>query len=375
MSPLDGLIPGIVDAHLQQWNPRRTPWSANRLSRVYRYAPRLADRVFPFVVPKADRDYVLTPRTVARSYEPGRYIVDIAAVPPVAGVPIDTVVLVGAYWRTSGVADLATAEADGYALEEVRYALNLPFGTDNAPRLGAIVVHGNPRSEGFGDRLDRQRDLTNLVRGVRINATRHPDPRIRQGIDVDNVLTSADFLRGMEAVADRDLVAEVFLYSHQLYDVITLAREFPDTTIVVEHLGGPVGLFGPVGARTGATAAARADILRLWRERIVSLAARPNVMIKLSGLALPVLGYGRERSGNIGCRSTLAQMIGPLVEHVIAYFGASRVMFGSNYPVDKPNASIDMIVGALIDVASPWGDNVLRALFRENAVRTYRIDA
>lgn len=368
------MIPGIVDAHLQQWNPRRTPWSANRLSRAYRFAPRVADRVFPLVVGKADRDYVLTPRTVARSYEPGRYAADIAGVPAVAGVPIDTVVLVGAYWRRSGVTDVGDAEADGFGLEEVRYALQLPFGVDGAPRLGALVVHGNPRSPGIGDRLDRQLALTDLIRGVRVNATRHPDSRVRQGSDADNVLSSAEFLRGMADVADRGLVAEVYVYAHQLGDVIALAGEYPEASIVVEHMGAPVGLFGPVGTRTGATAAARADLHQLWRERIVTLAAHRNVAIKLSGLAMPVLGYGRDRSGNIGSRATLAQMIGPLVEHVVSYFGAGRVMFGSNYPLDKPNASVDMIVGALIDVAAPWGDNVLRAMFRTNAERIYRID-
>ena len=128
-------------------------------------------------------------------------------------------------------------------------------------------------------------------------------------------------------------------YSHQLYDVVILAREFPDTTIVVDHMGIPVGAFGPVGARTGATAANRADILRLWRERITTLATYPNVVVKLSGLALPVLGYGKgplgqyRRSGDPGrdggsAGGTSGGQVRP-----------ERLLFGSNYPVDKPNAT------------------------------------
>ena len=126
--------------------------------------------------------------------------------------------------------------------------------------------------------------------------------------------------------------------------------------------------------RTGATAAARADILRLWRERMTTLAAHRNVVVKLSGLAMPVLGYGHERWGNIGGQSTLAEMVGPLVEHVIAHFGTERIMYGSNFPIDKPNARMDMQVGALADILSGWGPDTLRKVFRDNAMRVYRID-
>ena len=308
---LSGLVVGIVDAHLHQWNPRHTHWSAIRGSRFYRAAPNLGDRVFPLLVSPADREYVLNSTTVARRHEPAQYLSDAVPVHNVAGVPIDTVVCVESHWRsTTSISDDAP---EGLSSEdEVRYVTGLPFGVGGAPRLGAIVVHGDPRALGFGARL-------------------------------------------------------------QLYDAVTLAREYPETTFVLDHIGAPVGVFGPVGARTGATATARADTLRLWRERIVTLAATPNVVAKLSGLALPILGYGRARWGNIGSRATLTEMIGPLVTHVVDHFGPSRVMFGSNFPIDSPNASMDMIVGSLLDILDDRGDYLLQCLFRENALRVYRI--
>ncbi|MEE3852948.1 amidohydrolase family protein [Gordonia sp. LSe1-13] len=375
MSSLDGVVPAIVDAHLHQWNPRTTPWAANRLSRLYRFVPSFGDRVFPMVVSQADREYVLTPSTVARVYEPMQYLADTSPLFDGVGTRVDTVVHMESHWRGDEAAGRLDTPAGRSAVEETRYVTALPFGEDSLPRLGAIVAHADPRAERFGELLDEHAGLTDRLRGIRWITTRHPDPKIRNGADADGILASPAFLKGFADVAERRLVFDAFVYSHQLYDVVTLAREYPEVTIVVDHIGAPVGLFGPVGARTGATAGARADILRLWRERMFTLASCPNVMVKLSGLGLPVLGYGRERWGNVGSRATLTEMIGPLIDHAFANFGPDRLIFGSNFPIDKPNVSFDMIVGALTDLIAPrGGDYALANVFRENALRVYRID-
>lgn len=375
VTSLEGLVPGIVDAHLHQWNPRSTPWASTRLSKLYRFIPGIGDRIFPMVVPQSDREYVLTPNTVGRLYEPSQYRADAAAVPSIAGVPIDTVVHMESHWRAAGLSGAGSSVTRASAVDETRYVASLPFGVGQSPRLGAVVAHADPRVERFGELLDQHLAVSDRVRGVRWITTRHPDPRVRDGVDADGIMSSSAFLKGFEEVARRNLVFDAFVYSHQLYDVATLAREFPEVTIVVDHFGAPVGVFGPVGARTGQSASARADIVRLWRERMVTLAAYPNVKVKLSGLALPILGYGRERWGNIGSRGTLTEMIGPLVGHLMWHFGSDRLMFGTNFPIDKPNATIDMQVGALVDLLADRGDYVLRNVFRETAMRVYRIDA
>ena len=371
---LDGVVGGIVDAHLHQWNPRRTPWAATRRSRLYRLAPPIGDRLFSLVIGQGDREYVLNPATVARAYEPSHYLADAAAVRTIAGVEIESVVYVESHWR--GDPDAASPEDPGgrSSVEELRWVESLPFGVGRAPRLGAIVAHADPRAERFADLLDEHIRASPRFRGIRLITTRHPDPKVRSVADDDGVLASPEFLRGFAAVADRGLTFDVNVYSHQLYDVVTLAQEYPTTPLIVDHIGVPVGAFGPMGSRTGMTAAARADILSLWRERMSTLSAYPNVVIKLSGLALPVLGYGHQRAGNVGGRVVLTEMIGPLVEHLATRFGYERLMFGSNFPVDKPNSALDDVVGALIDILEPRGDHMLRGVFRDNAIRVYGIE-
>ncbi|WP_138917871.1 amidohydrolase family protein [Gordonia effusa] len=366
MQVLAGVIPGVVDAHAHFWNPARTPWAANRLSRAYRFMPRVvSDVVFAAAVPQADREFALTPRNVARVYEPEQYQTDVRPVPAAVGVPVESVVFVESHWRAGNHS----------GIDEARYVAGLPFGKRGAPELGAFVAHVDPRHHNVTAQLDLIGTVVPQLRGVRLMGARHSDPKVRDWIDDDAVLISPDFLDGFGRIAERDLVFETFVYSHQLYDVVSLAREYPDTRIVVDHLGVPVGIFGPVGSRTGATAAARADVLRLWRERTATLAQNRNVVMKLSGLAFPILGYGRMPSGNIGSQATLQEMITPLVDHLLLHFGAERLMFGSNFPIDKPNASLANIVAGLAEILEPHGDALLRSVFRENARRIYRIDS
>ncbi|GAB34376.1 putative amidohydrolase [Gordonia otitidis NBRC 100426] len=370
---LENVVPGIVDAHMLQWNPRQTPWRAKGLARVRRLTPRLGDRAFTLLVSQSDREYVLTPSVIARAYETEQYVKDISDVPAVAGARIDTVILADSHWRAYAGDIDAIPDVEDEELSETRYAISLPFGRNGAPRLGGLIVHGDPRSPNFATQLDAQLDITPLVRAVRVLAARHPDPRIRDSTPVEGLVASAAALRGYGEAVRRGLVLEVFVYSHQLYDVISLAREYPQATIVVDHIGAPVG----ASARAAAVFPVRAPIgpnMRLWRERVVSLAAQPNVVMKLSGLALPALGYGHDTRGNIGSRETLAQMIGPLVGHMVSHFGSERLVFGSNYPLDRPNATMGMLVGALADVLATWGDDLTRRVFRDNALRVYSID-
>ena len=362
---LGGELPGIVDAHLHQWNPRRKP-SSDVVSRGLHYVTDLGRQTVPRVIGRREPEFLLNPSALLRAYEPRDYLADGARVLPVTGARIDTVVC---------VESLSLSGRDTSPMAETAYLAALPFGAGGAPHVGAIVAAADPRDDDLGRQLDECAAASDLLRGVRWCAARHPDSGVRDFAAADNILPSAEFLNGFETIAGRRLVFEVMCYSHQLYDVVILAREFPDTTIVVDHIGIPVGAFGPVGARTGATAANRADILRLWRERITTLATYPNVVVKLSGLALPVLGYGKARWGNIGGRETLAEMVGPLVEHLAARFGPERLLFGSNYPVDKPNATLEDLVGALTDILDDRGSYWLRRIFADNARAVYRLGA
>jgi predicted TIM-barrel fold metal-dependent hydrolase len=134
----------------------------------------------------------------------------------------------------------------------------------------------------------------------------------------------------------------------QLHEAADLARAFPRTQIIVNHTGLPVDR-GEEG-------------LRAWRRALETLAAEPNVAIKISGLG------ARDRTWPAGSNRRV-------VRETIAVFGVARCMFASNFPVDGLCASYDTIVaGFQAFVADlPLADR--RALFHDNAVRYYRLDS
>ncbi|MGB3602579.1 amidohydrolase family protein [Gordonia sp. (in: high G+C Gram-positive bacteria)] len=372
MVTLEGILPGIVDAHVHYFHPTRSAWALQRFARLAqgpaRFAPAPVLRLAAKVGAVEDRRYRIDPSIMAKPYEPAQYTADTATLARVAGVGITNIVAVESHWRPAK----SPAELMESSLTEVAYLESLPDGAA-APSNGAIVAAADPRVEGFGAHLDRLVATAEHLRGIRFKWAHHPDPAIFDWRHQSDTVASRDFLRGFEQIARHNLAFVSFSYSHQLGYLDALAREFPETTIAIEHLGVPVGVFGPAGVETGMTASARAEILNLWRERMAMIALRPNVVVKVSGVGLSVLGYGMGTAGSIGSRAVLADMIGPLLVHVVEHFGPDRVIFGSDSPVDRPNSSIDMTVGAILDVLGGRGDYLLRQLFAGNAQRVYRL--
>ncbi|KJR05479.1 amidohydrolase [Gordonia sihwensis] len=372
MTMLGGLLPGIVDAHVHYFNPTRSSWALARFARLSaprlrRFVPTPALSLAARVGTSADRLYGLDSSILTSAYEPAQYSSDAVALLSIAGVGVESVVQVESHWRPARDPESLMNSS----FDELKYLTALPHG-QKGPALGATVTAADPRHPLFGAALDRQLAYSDRVRAIRFKWARHADPELPDWCDEPDVVASTSFLKGFEELAERDLAFVSVAYSHQLGQLDMLARRFPDTTIIVEHMGMPAGAFGPVGAQTGMTAAARAEILSLWRERTAMIANRPNVVVKVSGLGLALLGYGRETSGTIASRAVLADMAGPLVLHLVDRFGPDRVIFGSDSPVDRPNSPIGMTVGALLDVLGDRGDHLLTQLFAGNAKRIYR---
>ena len=351
---LAGVVPGIVDAHIHQWDPLTTPREASRLAPLYARAPRLLELLLPLLASRADRELVVTPRHVGSPYLPGTYAADAAGTTTALGVPVEAVVHVEASWHGPDPVD------------ETRWLETQPFGVDGAPRLAGIVASADPRDPDIGRVLDEHRDASPRVKGIRRSAAWHTDPAVKDFADDDGLLGSPAFLRGFVAVAERGLTFDAWVYSGQLGQVGRLASEYPETTIVLDHYGTPVGLLGPRGRRTARDERSRADLLHRWRDDIAAVAAHPNVVAKQSGFAFPPLGM---RVG-VG-RAELAELTAPLIEHTAGVFGPDRQVFGSNFPMDKAITDHATVVGSLYDVLAPRGPELLGKVFRDNAIRVY----
>ena len=125
-----------------------------------------------------------------------------------------------------------------------------------------------------------------------------------------------------------------------------LAADFPGTQIVINHTGLP---------------ADRSDEgLRAWREALDSVAAHPNVALKISGIGLP--GHPWTVTDN-----------GAVVRDAIEIFGTGRCIFASNFPVDSLVAEFATIFSGFREITRDLPGEDITTLFHDNALKIYRL--
>ncbi|MDB5445207.1 MAG: amidohydrolase [Phenylobacterium sp.] len=204
-------------------------------------------------------------------------------------------------------------------------------------------------------------------RGVRHSASWDADPHVlgplaRRGPEL---YRSASFREGFARLAPLGLSFDAWILEPQLGDLLDLARAFPDTTIVLDHLGTPLGV---------ASYAGRLDErFAPWRDSILALAGCPNVCVKLGGLAMPFPGLPSAGADPAAGSVQLAAEWRPYMETCISAFGVNRCMFESNFPVDLWSCSYEVLWNALKRVAAGCSADEKEALFSGVATRVYRL--
>lgn len=237
------------------------------------------------------------------------------------------------------------------------------------PRIAAGIV-------GYADlRLGEQVDEVlaahveagqGRFRGIRHSGARHP--AFRHGVlarpSAGLYLDSA-FRRGFARLAKYGLSFEAWVYHPQLADVCDLARAFPHIPIVLNHIGGTLGV-GPYAGK-------RDEAIAQWRPLMKSLSACGNVSVKLGGLGTAVFGYDFHLEDRPPSSLSLAQAWRPQFETCIEFFGADRCMFESNFPVDRAICSYVVLWNAFKRITAGATPDERKALFHDNAARVYRL--
>ncbi len=192
-----------------------------------------------------------------------------------------------------------------------------------------------------------------------------PDVRNSHTRPPKGLLADASFREGLRRLAARDLVFDAWLYHPQLPELTALARAVPQAQIVLDHIGGPLGI-GPYADK-------RADVLDSWRGAITELARCPNVVVKLGGLTMPICGFAWHQRETPPGSAELAEALAPYYLHCIEQFGPSRCMFESNFPVDKASCSYTVLWNAFKRVARGFTPEERALLFHDTATRVYGI--
>lgn len=236
------------------------------------------------------------------------------------------------------------------------------------PRIAGIVAFADLRRSDLDAILDAHDAASGgLVCGIRQAGAFDHDldalrikPRGAAGLYAD-----ADFRKGLGRLGARGLTYDTWHYHHQADDFLDLARAVPETTLVLDHFGTPLGV--------GRFAGQRDAIFVQWQKDMESLAKCPNVIAKLGGLAMPDNGWGFEnRDAPVGSEE-LVDLQGPWYRHMLDLFGPERCMFESNFPVDRVSISYRSLWNAFKIIAEPFDEAEKQLLFSGTARRVYSL--
>jgi len=170
----------------------------------------------------------------------------------------------------------------------------------------------------------------------------HDDPR-------------ADFLdlpavrESLALVAQRGLAFDVpDAFPRHLGSTVRLARELPELTVVLDHLGKPPR--------------SDASLMDSWRTDFLALGRQPNTVAKLSGLHASGLPYTSEA-------------LRPLFDTALDAFGAERLMIGGDWPVSTLGAPYGRTLDVLLELVSALSPSEQDLILEGTAIRTYGLAA
>jgi len=248
-------------------------------------------------------------------------------------------------------------------------AMSASGGYGPALICAGIVGHANLL---LGDRVKAVLEAEIVAgqgrfRGIRHSSAYDADPDIAHmyATRPKGLLLDTTYRKGFACLAPLGLSFDAWLFHPQLSEFADLARAFPDIRIVLDHCGGPVGL--------GRFAGRREEIFPLWKASIQEVAKCPNVVVKLGGLAMRLLGFDFHERPKPPSSEQAAAAWRPYIETCIEAFGPERCMFESNFPPDKGQCSYQVIFNAFKRIAAQYSEAEKTALFSKTATDFYRL--
>lgn len=228
---------------------------------------------------------------------------------------------------------------------------DLMLGDAVQPVLEAIIAAGNGRLRGIRHGLVW--DTGNAAKFGRRQVPRHQ-------------MLDPTFRKGFARLEPLSLSFEAWLFHPQLGDVADLLRVFPKTNVILNHVGGLLGV--PPHDKD------RNETFKVWRDQIRQLAPFPNLSVKVGGLGMLYCDWDFHLRDIPPSSEDLAAAWRPYVEECIATFGPQRCMMESNFPVDKQSCGYGVLWNAMKRITKDCSAAEKAAMYRDTAARVYRLE-
>jgi predicted TIM-barrel fold metal-dependent hydrolase len=235
--------------------------------------------------------------------------------------------------------------------------------------IAATIGHADLRAPELDDVLDAHVAASGgLFRGVRDALSRaEPDLGLMiAGGAPDGLFEDPAFRAGVARLGSRGFTYDSWHHHYQNREFLALACAVPDTPMVLDHFGTPIGI--------GRFAEQRDEVFAAWQDDIAAIARCENVVAKLGGLAMPDNGFGWHLADRPPTSDEFVAAQGRYYRHTIECFGPDRCMFESNFPVDRMSISYPVLWNGMKKIAADYSASEQDALFAGTATRVYGLD-
>ncbi|MBX3570161.1 MAG: amidohydrolase [Rhizobiaceae bacterium] len=207
----------------------------------------------------------------------------------------------------------------------------------------AIVGFADMSVDDVRPQLDRLMNYP-LLRGVRMQLHWHETPAFRFAVSADQVI-DPHVRRNVARLKAYGLSFDLQLFPAQMKDGLQLVGENPETSFILTHCG-------MLTATDEAT-------IEAWKDGLRTLAAAPNLYAKLSGLG--TFAHAND-----------PELIALIHHAAIGILGSERLMFGSNFPIEKLWTDFAALVSAHRAAAANLSAEDQANVFWNTAERVYR---
>ena len=174
-----------------------------------------------------------------------------------------------------------------------------------------------------------------------------------------------EFQQGASRLGRLGYTYDTWHFYHQNREFADLARSVPETTMILDHFGTPLGV--------GAYAGRQNEIFEQWKKEITEISKCPNVYAKLGGLAMPDNGFGWDKNPQPPTSDEFVEAQRPYYLHTIDCFGPDRCMFESNFPVDRLSISYHVLWNGFKKIVADFSETEKDRMFYGTAAHVYRI--
>ncbi len=263
----------------------------------------------------------------------------------------------------------STGPAPLFPVGETEFVEQVTRQYQQHPKLAAGIVGFADLALGSAVRevLEAHKQASSRFRGIRHASAWHESDKIHNSHTRPSrdLLQNPRFLAGFGQLQSLGLSFDAWMYFEQIPQLVELAKAFPDTPIVLNHIGGPIGI-GPYKDK-------REQVFAQWRANIIKLSGCDNLYLKLGGMTMTASGFGWHKLDAPPSSELLAEAMAPYFHTAIEHFGPQRCMFESNFPVDRASCSYTLLWNAFKKVSQNYSSNERAQLFHDTACRFYKI--